>query len=556
MNSAKTCTTPLYAGKKVLVVDNLPQHLRYMQRSLESIGFVDIEHAASADEGISKCSEKYFDLVFCDYNLGSGKNGQQMLEELRYLNYVRNDCVIIMITAETSRDVVLSALEAAPEGYIVKPFNDVVLSRKIDRLMRKQENLGEVHAAIAANELEQALRLCDLVAAANPRYQTWCAKTKGELYLRKGDYFAAQNLYESLIQERLVDWALIGLAKSYIGRGEPGKAAQELEQALVLNRNNVEALDLLAECARIAADANSAERYLLRATDLAPRSPKRQWALGQVAGINGHLDISVKAYRSAIRSSRYSMFDNDDCYLQLAASLTDSMAADKSRDDSTFEVEITALLGEIDAKFGHKKNARMLCKLIEIRMKLNKQETYEAIRMVEEAEQQWGFEVSNELESYCVEWLKTYKQLGKEDELERLQSLCAQQSDWSQESRLFLTAFAGEQAKQGLCKNVSSLNERGAKAYEDHRLVDAIADFTQAVAISPFSVVVNLNLAQALLKKCAADQESGKRLELARIHDCLSVIGDVPKESPHYARYSNLIERLNEFDQGNVAAAQ
>jgi len=121
-----------------------------MAKALKRIGFHNVQLAHNPREALKAADEFNFDIVFSDYNMGDGKNGQQLLQELRHFKKVRYDCIFIMISAETSREVVLGAIESEPEGYIAKPFNEAMLHRKIDRLMDKQ-----AQAAYTANNIEQ-----------------------------------------------------------------------------------------------------------------------------------------------------------------------------------------------------------------------------------------------------------------------------------------------------------------------------------------------------------------------------------------------------------------
>ena len=159
-----------YASKYVLVVDDFGQHLSFMTKALKSIGFTKVAVAQNAREAIALCEETSFDIILCDYNMGEGKNGQQLLDELRFFKTVRHDCIFIMITAETSREVVLGALESEPEGYIAKPLNQAVLRRKIDRLLDKQMSLSDINLAIEQHNYEQAIDLCIETAEKQPRH--------------------------------------------------------------------------------------------------------------------------------------------------------------------------------------------------------------------------------------------------------------------------------------------------------------------------------------------------------------------------------------------------
>ena len=147
------------ASKRVLIVDDFPQHLLIMGKTLRNIGFSHLEFARSCDEAAMLCGKHSFDVVFSDYNLGPGKNGAQLLKELQDDRLLRRDAICVLATAETSREVVLGALESEPEAYIVKPFTESALQRKIERLLEKQSALGQIHDAIADGDFRQAITL-------------------------------------------------------------------------------------------------------------------------------------------------------------------------------------------------------------------------------------------------------------------------------------------------------------------------------------------------------------------------------------------------------------
>ena len=49
----------------------------------QQIGFESIHLARDANEAIAKAHELPFDFILCDFNLGEGKDGYQLFEELK-----------------------------------------------------------------------------------------------------------------------------------------------------------------------------------------------------------------------------------------------------------------------------------------------------------------------------------------------------------------------------------------------------------------------------------------------------------------------------------------
>ena len=328
-----------YSSKCVLVVDDFHQHLQFMAKALKRIGFHNIQLAHNPREALKAAEEFNFDIVFCDYNMGDGKNGQQLLQELRYFKKVRYDCIFIMISAETSREVVLGAIESEPEGYIAKPFNEAMLRRKIDRLMDKQACLRSINRAIEDEEYDSAIDQCYISAERHPRYQAWCMKKAAELHLRQGQYAHAQEVYRGVLEERVLDWALMGLARTFMYKGKYRDAINELKQVLTLNNNCVPAYDLLAECYQQLGDFQAAKEQLMSAAKLSPNSVNRQELLGDACAMNSDFENATQAYKAAVKASRHSIEETPEGYFKLAGAITDSMAGDMSKQDSNKLVE-------------------------------------------------------------------------------------------------------------------------------------------------------------------------------------------------------------------------
>jgi len=103
-----------YGQKRCLVVDDVPDIRASLKRILIDFGSVNVDTAGNAEEAIDICQRNQYDIVLSDYNLGSSKNGQQLLEELRFHGLLKNTALYIMITAESASQYVLHALEYQP----------------------------------------------------------------------------------------------------------------------------------------------------------------------------------------------------------------------------------------------------------------------------------------------------------------------------------------------------------------------------------------------------------------------------------------------------------
>ncbi|MGD8932607.1 MAG: response regulator, partial [Chromatiales bacterium] len=108
--------------RSYLVVDDFGDMRSTLRSMLSLFGVTDIDNAKNGADAIQQMEHKRYGVVLCDYNLGIGKDGQQVLEEARHRNLISVSTAFIMITAENTLSMVLGALEYEPDSYLYKPF--------------------------------------------------------------------------------------------------------------------------------------------------------------------------------------------------------------------------------------------------------------------------------------------------------------------------------------------------------------------------------------------------------------------------------------------------
>ena len=130
-----------YANYSALVADEFENSRKSVKQMLTTIGIGQIDQTATGKGVIDACRAKKYDLILCDFRLGTGKNGLQVLDELRQLDLIKPSAFFVIISAETSRDIVFGILESSPDDYLGKPFTEGVLSKRIERLFAQNVEL-------------------------------------------------------------------------------------------------------------------------------------------------------------------------------------------------------------------------------------------------------------------------------------------------------------------------------------------------------------------------------------------------------------------------------
>ena len=105
-----------------LLIDDFANYRSMLRSILLSCGAQHIDDTFNAEEALKKVAFNQYDVILCDYNLGDGQNGQQLLEEIMHRHLIPYGTIYIMITAENSQNMVMAAVEYRPDGYLNKPF--------------------------------------------------------------------------------------------------------------------------------------------------------------------------------------------------------------------------------------------------------------------------------------------------------------------------------------------------------------------------------------------------------------------------------------------------
>lgn len=339
-----------YAGLRVLIIDDFPNFRTALAKNMHTLGFRHINSVSSGSEALSICRKNHYDIIFSDYNLGNGKNGQQLLEEIRYLKLCKLSDLFVLISADTSRDVVMASYDCEPNDYLTKPITGKTLEQRIRRLLAKRQELSPVYTAIDDANLDKAIRLLEELLNANSRYSVDCQKLLGDLYLRQNKYELAEDLYKTVLSSRELDWAKVGLANVELAYGQYGIAASSLDVIIDDHPSYLKAYDSLSDACVSLGDNDRLQKVLEKAALVSPMSIGRQKTLADICLVNGDVASAIKAYKKTIKYGANSHYDNVDNHLNLARAITKIYDEDVDA-ASGATLDAIHLLNNIDAKY-------------------------------------------------------------------------------------------------------------------------------------------------------------------------------------------------------------
>ncbi|WP_101759959.1 response regulator [Oceanicoccus sp. KOV_DT_Chl] len=296
------------SANSLLIVDDLRDSQMILKRMLNALGYEKIEIVDSAEAALKLPQfddGEGFDIILSDYNMGERMNGQQFLEELYARDLIGRQTLFLMATAETSREMVLGALECRPDDYIAKPFNQVTIEKKLNRLLKEKSLLKPVLEADAKGQREQAASQCKAIIDGQESPSIKLLRFYADLLLSYGELEKAHGAYDRCMPSNPPDWARYGMAQALHGLGQEEQAVEILESLVDTATTEMQVYDLLADIQLKRLAPSLAQKALEQGVSLSPNTYARQKVYSQLCLDNGDTDKAVRACKHVIKLGRF-----------------------------------------------------------------------------------------------------------------------------------------------------------------------------------------------------------------------------------------------------------
>lgn len=317
--------------KRVLIVDRHSPARDSLRLMLGALGVTLVHGAGNSAEVIRQVKANRFDIVLSDFVLDDGRDGQQLLEELRHAHLIPLSTVYVIITSERGYTNVVSLAELAPDDYLIKPFTAEQLKARLIRAIYKKHVLRKIYEQIERGALQEAIVACDRVIQQQPQYIYDALRFKGDLLHTLGRTREAEEVFRRVLEGRVVPWAKMGLATALRDRGALDEAEQLAEQVTAEAPDYLSAYDFLASVHEAQGKLAEAQQTLQRAADASPHNTVRQRLVGDVAARNNDLLAAEKAYGKVIERSKGSSLRTVDDFANLSRVLVERGHVDASR---------------------------------------------------------------------------------------------------------------------------------------------------------------------------------------------------------------------------------
>ena len=347
---------------RVLIVEPHTGMRGSMHNMLNLCGVTKIEHGVSAGTSIGIIRKKYFDLILCEYDLGIGQDGQQLLEDIRHHQLAPLSTIFFMVTAERSYEKVVSAAELAPNDYLLKPFTPDDLMERVNRALKKRVIFMPIYTLMENGDHQGAIASCLQKEQLADRDQVDFMRLRAELHILMGEPEMAEPIYQKLTEMRTVAWAKLGMAKSIHLQGRYDEAEQLLETLVSENEQYMDAFDLLAKNHEESGQLELAKDVLNAAVAISPHGVHRLRRLGAIALRTGDLDCAELNLKKVVNKVKYSEFKDPEDHVHLVNALVQMGQIDQAKsvlrdlERSMPDKVKTAACRAISTMFIHAKN--------------------------------------------------------------------------------------------------------------------------------------------------------------------------------------------------------
>jgi tetratricopeptide (TPR) repeat protein len=527
-----------YSQKSVLIIEDFTEFARSLRGMMTSMGSKKIELIYNGEDAIQLCKQQKFDIILSDYNLGNGKDGQQVLEELHCFNLLKTNTMFIMVTAENTAEMVMGALEYQPDSYLTKPFNAHILKLRLDKGIYKKDIIAPIIKLMRKKKWLAAIEMVDQIIAEHPKFRMACLRHKFSCLKQLKKYDNALELTTDIINERPIPWAMLGVGEIYFAKKEIENSSKIFSDMITEFPMVLEGYDWLAKIQKLLGQPLEAQNTLLKAVKHSPKALKRQKTLGGLAEENNDFGTMTSAFRQAVKYGSNSAFASPDEFLKLTKSIGMQLKSESDIDRTRLVDEAESVFKKLDNRFKNNPNTQFRSAVAhaDFGAITENDETTDkylnvATKYYDKIDENIGAEESLEIAT-------SLKNLGQE---ELAESILKEALEQNFDNPNFMSKVEQITSNKELITNgkkVNQLNNKAINLYSAREYLEAIDYFEKASDLAPNNINIQLNHIQALLKQYQTQDKDTQLLNNSQ--KVLSSITRLRTNDPRYSRYAEL----------------
>ncbi len=529
-----------FSGQSVLVVDDIDTIRSAIKGMLQILGFKDIFTANNGERALELCEEKQYDFILCDFNLGKGKDGYQLFEELKLRTLMKPSTVFIMISAETELQVVYGLVELQPDDYLLKPFSYKKLETRLVRALAKRKILGQIYDCLIVKNYKRALLECDKAAQKSHKYNLAIMRLKGEVLIHLDQPQAAFELYYSILQVRDFPWAKLGQAITHYHLKNYNQAAKMLTVMCEAPETRIEALNWLASIYAQRGHTAQAKEMLNEAVKLSPKNIHRQRALANLAMLEDDWEIAQRCFKALLNNTQFSVHEHINHHFNYIHCMLDKVKTASELQQAKAFSQVQAVLKNASSRF-NKDHFHALKKIVESRILVMKNSLKNATDCLSECDADAVVLCGRDS---ILALAKAWFELGHFEKYDEMIALAKPLQNDNSIEVVSEQLLANKIKKESEAKSsrLLELNDQGVRLFKSGLYPASSSVFLEAYDVMPNNVLLALNLAQSIVHGWPPNEPHSRKKRVAK--QCITVIEANLLDELSSKRYRAIEEKI------------
>ncbi|GHB74639.1 response regulator [Psychrosphaera saromensis] len=536
----------IFSGKNILIIDDQKPFQIMLRGMLKDLGVDKISVAQSGEAAIVECGQNRYDILFIDYNLGDGRNGRQLFEEIKDRKLIPDTSICLLVTGESQATTVVGALEVLPDDYIVKPFSQNLLLQRVAKSWLKKQVFVPFYISMNANDYENALVVIDDILENYPRYKATSNKYKAQVLFELEQYTQLSEYLDEFLEKKRLNWALIFKSKILKQEKKYLAAIKFAKEAVLQSKMNLEAYDVITDCYLAKGDIEQAYDWVRSGIEKSPFSVPRQYKLSAVAKLNNDFESSIKACNQVVDLTSHSFKKDYRHLLNHIRNIIDIVDLEdddkKKRKFNQHALHVLQQSKRDSASFTdlEQEDFEQMClaRLDSVNgLNLKAKKSFSQLTSKFNTT---DYQLPTDL---LADSISLMLKIGEFDNaLEYVNQIKELQIELDDFTKAMI-ADAQEMAKDQI-KSVKLLNEKGIEAFTDGDYQEACSLFEKSLVIAPMNTGSALNLAQVLIELMKMNTKL-KWTYIDRCKGVFKIIDGMPIGKAHQKRAVDLKDQFN-----------
>lgn len=535
-----------FEGKNILIVDDQRPFQVMMRGMLKTMNAAKISVAQSGEAALLKCQQTKYDIIFIDYNLGAGRNGRQLFEEIKERKLTPASSIQILVTGEAQSTMVVGALETVPDDYIVKPFSQNLLIQRVSKAWVKKQAFVPYYEFMETGQYQNALAIVNKTITKFPRYKAIAYKYKAEVLFKLKDYNGLIAYTDNLLTKKRINWALIYKAKALKAQEKYLESIRYAKEAVLQSKFSISAYDIITDCYLNTEEIEYAYDWVKQGIEKSPFSVSRQYKLSAVAKLNKDFEASIKACNqivdltsSAFKKDYRHLLNHIRNIIDICDLESDEQKKRRYNQEAIYALQRSKRESTSFTSFSQEDFETICMARLDSVNGLNykaKKEFFDFTHKYEEAA------FPTELLADSISLMMKIGEFDKAIEYSKqIKSANVELDDFT----IRMLSQAQSSATDNI-KNVKLLNKKGIEKFTEGDLDTAAELFDKSLKIAPMNTGSALNLLQVLIAMIEKTPKNKWNL-LERCKAVYKIVDGMPIASHHQKRMKELTEQFEQL---------